>query len=382
MKKLINSALLLFALIIISQGCKKEEIEAQVEPVVFDDATKVVQDQDVISQLFVVAGYAQAIAAAQAQNQNFRMSCGTATFPTNCPTSSEGCVDINFADCTLLSSGLKLNGTLHFETFGTANPSDNSPANTLLKFSTFTINDRAISLPPNTFIRFQDIADPAAGYDFFEVFSSADEITVEHLLDNNTTKYIPFKKIDTDTLDPIHIQLRVEPSLTVDYDTNTNPLDFLNDLLNKDFIMKLEKQPGSNGTAPTHLWQAITCNSMGAPIQELHLITEEANNSSDPFDIKGLEFNLSCQHFTSGKLSMRKRAASGCYYNYRDYDFGYEDGGSTVCAEQTGDACDDFVLLTEYTGGSSCDLNFRISTGQCTNIDNLCTPECRSIQCF
>jgi hypothetical protein len=382
MTNLIKSTILLFTLTVIISGCKKEVVEPQVEPVVFDDATKVVQDQDVISQLFVVAGYAQAIGAAQAQNQNFRMNCGIASFPTNCPTGSTGCVEIDFADCILLPSGLKLNGTLRFETFGTADPSDNSPANTLLRFSTFTINDRVISLPPSTFIRFQDIADPAAGYDFFEVFSSADEITVDHLLDNNTTKYIPFKKATENSPEPTHIQLRIEPSLTVDYTTNTNPQDFLLDLLNKDFIMKLEKQPGSDGTAPTHLWQAITCNSMGESIQELHLITEGTNNSSAPFDIKGLKFNLNCQHFTNGKLFMRKRSSSGCYYNYRDYDFGYEKGASTVCADQTGEACDDFVLLTEYTGGNSCNLNDFIPTGQCSNIDNLCTPECRSVQCF
>ncbi len=381
MKKLISSTLLLLALVIISQGCKKEDVAPQTEPVVFDDATRVVQDQDVISQLFVVSGYAQAIGAAQAQNQNFRMNCGTATFPT-CPSGSTGCVDIDFDDCILLPSGLKLNGTLHFETFGTADPSDNSPANTLLKFSTFTINDRIITLPANTFIRFQDIADPVAGYDLFEVFSSADEINVEHLLDGGNTKYIPFKKATSTSPEPIHMKLRVEPSLTVDYNSNTTPVDFLNDLLNKDFTMKLEKQPGSDGSAPTHLWQAITFNSVGAPTQELHLITEEANNSADPFDIKGLKFNLNCQHFTNGKLSMQKRASSGCYYNYRDYDFGYEEGGSTECADQTGKACDDFVLLTEYTGGSGCNLNVFVPTGQCANIDNLCTPECRSVQCF
>ena len=382
MNRLTNSILLLFALIFVAQGCKKDVVEPQVAPVTFDDATKVVQDQDIISQLFVVSGYAQAIGAAQAQNQNFRMNCGIASFPTDCPSGSTGCVEIEFDNCTLLPSGLKLNGTLRFETFGTADPSDNSPANTLLKFSSFAINDRVITLPPNTFIRFQDIADPVAGYDLFEVFSSADEITVDHIEDSNTTKYIPFKKATTSSPEPIHIKLRIEPSLTVDYTTNTNPQDFLNDLLSKDFIMKLEKQPGSDGSAPTHLWQAITYNSVGAPIQELHLITDETNNSSDPFDIKGLKFNLSCQHFTNGKLSMQKRASSGCYYNYRDYDFGYENGGSTVCADQTGNACDDFVLLTEYTGGSSCNLNVFVPTGQCSNINNLCTPECRSVQCF
>lgn len=382
MKKLINSALLLFALILISQGCKKEEVQPQVEPVVFDDATKVVQDQDVISQLFVVAGYAQAIGAAQAQNQNFRMTCGTATFPTDCPSGSTGCVEIDFADCILLPSGLKLNGTLRFETFGTSNPSDNSPANTLLKFSSFTINDRIISLPPNTFIRFQDIAAPTAGYDLFEVFSSADEIEVQHLLDGNTTKYIPFKKATSASPEPIHIKLRVEPSLNVVYSSTTNPQDFLLDLLAKDFIMKLEKQPGSDGSAPAHLWQAITFNSVGAPIQELHLITAEDNNSTDPFDIKGLKFNLQCQHFTNGILSIEKRASAGCYYKYRDYDFGYVSGAPVVCAEQTGNVCDDFVLLTEYTGGSGCNLNVFIPTGQCKNINDFCTPECRSIQCF
>ena len=383
MKTLASSTLLLFALMTIFQACKKEVVQPIIEPVVFDDATKVVQDQDVISQLFVVAGYAQAIGAAKAQNEDFRMTCGDASFPEDCPSGSTGCVEISFINnCTLLPSGLKLNGTLRFETFGTADPSDNSPANTLLKFSTFTINDRIISLPPSTFIRFQDIADPLAGYDLFEVFSSADVITVEHIEDSNTTEYIPFKREFPAAPEPIHLKLRVEPSLTVDYDTNMNPQDFLNDLLNKNFIMKIEKQPGSDGSFPTHLWQAITYNSVGAPIQELHLITEETNNSSDPFDIKGLKFNLSCQHFTNGILSLRKRASAGCYYNYRDYDFGYENGGATICAEQTGDACDDFVLLTEYTGGSNCDLNVRISEGQCMNIDDFCTPECRAVQCF
>lgn len=382
MTRLTNSILLLFALMLIAQACKKETAEPQSEPVLFDAATRVAQDQDVLSQLFVVAGYAQAIASAQTQNQNFRMNCGVATFPTNCPSGSTGCVEIDFADCFLITSGLKLNGTLRFETYGTADPSDNSPANTLLKFSTFAINDRTISLPANTFIRFQDIADPVAGYDLFEVFSSADEITIDHIEDSSTTKYIPFKKANESSPEPIHIKLRIEPSLTVDYDTNTNPQDFLSDLLNKDFVMKLEKQPGSDGSEPTHFWQAVTCNSVGVPTQQLHLITEASNNSSDPFDIKGLEFNLNCQHFTSGKLFMTKRSSSGCYYNYRDYDFGYENGGSTVCAEQTGDACDDFVLLTEYTGGSNCDLNVFVPTGQCANINNFCNPECRGVQCF
>lgn len=381
MKKIIYSGLL-FAILCLFTDCKKEE--APVTPETTDiqqHVDPVLEAQNTFSQLFSVAVYGQAAFQSQLF-LNTPPPCGTSSFPTN--NSGGSSIEIVFNDC-VLATGLKVDGTVRFEVFGSDSPSTNptagNPVNTKLFFNTITINDRVIqNLSPGSFIEFRDIADPAAGYDLFEVFTPQ-TFRVQHTSNSNYTDYLPFETLNIPQENQVHLKLKIEPSISVDF-TNNTPAEFWDDLYNKEFTLKVEKRPvgfTDNGFVEDNFWRARTYTSSGSSVQNLQLLTQ--SDASTPLDdIDGLRFSLQCGYFKGGTLITNKEIAGvGCYYPFATYDFGY----NMMSGDMEGDAID---CNTTTTTEGDCDIwAIRKSYGDCPvascTICNDLTPSNRPLTC-
>jgi len=403
MKNLIGSFLILFILVLLSSGCKKETTTpvAPASLVSPDDTRNIVQTQDAIAQLFSVTAYSQAIA--QMQMQGIPTPCGVAK---DIGVSGGQGIEITFDNCSL-ATGLVVDGTLRFETFESPNPptpaiplspSNSGGVKTHLIFSTFTINGCTITnLSAGSFIVFRDVADNNAGYDLFQVYAPQ-TFRVDHTLDDGYTIFVPFNSTGIPEESVAHLKVRTDPSLNVTFAGNS-PTEFLDELYNVELTLKIENRPVTDppGLPFSNRWRALTYTSSGEKVQNLQLRT--GSTSSDPSneDIEGLKMSLQCGHFKGGTLILDKEIRTdfnndgiiddtGCFYPYQIFDFDYDmqsgdqhldviDCNYSLPTEDA-ESCDGWAIRTNYGDCSSTICSV------CNQLNQRPDPVCQKVQCW
>jgi len=377
----INLFFAIFLLTFLTIGCEKNvEIPEPSTPVAVaaEDTRNIVQTQDAIAQLFSVTAYSRAFA--ELQQQGIPAPCGTPAF---FEVENGNGFQIDFDNCTL-GTDLIVDGFIRFETFGGDDPSNND-TNTDLYFTEFTINGcTIINLSPGSFIRFQDVAAPNAGYDLFEVFTPQ-TFRVNHNLDNNYTLYLPFNTIGIPQDEQVHLKIRTDPSLNINY-TSSTPQAFLDSLYNVEFTLKIEERPNATGLSDDR-WRAQTYTQAGVSVQNLQLLTDSDPNNTNLEDIEGLKMSLACGHFKGGRLILDKEIAGvGCYYPYQIFDFDYDmqsgdmhldpiDCNYTLAAGDT-ESCDGWAVRTNYGECSSTICSV------CSDLNQRPMPVCKKVQCW
>lgn len=375
-------------LLVTAFGCRKEKLETPQEAEPLLNVDPVIEAENIFSQLFSVATYAQYALAVP--NTASAPACSTPTFFS--VPGGYG-LNIDFDNCTL-APGLVVDGTIDFQLFGSNSPSTNptpgNPVNTQLFFNNIVINGRSIqNLSTGSFVEFRDIADPVAGYDLFEVVSPQ-TFRVTHVDNPYYTDFIPFETFDVPDAQKVHLKLKIAPSISTNFTDNTAE-EILDDLFAKEFTLKIEKKPSgfdmTNSNLDDDFWRANTYPvSGGSIIQSLQLITQ-----SDPAfpadDIEGLSFSLQCGYFKGGTLITSKAILADfggglspiCYYPFESYDFGY----NMMPGDEEGDAID--CTATGAVNGD-CDIwAIRKSFGDCSStICSVCqdiSPANRPLTC-
>lgn len=399
-------AVLFSAVLFLMPSCDLAEPEIgvpdpnRVPEVFFDDGDRLVQDQNTLAQFLTTAVQVISKSAAEQILGLSSTGCGTmTTMPDNITVIdfTDDLTEPNMPGCNL-AQDLRVLGTLEFEIISTEN---NDLKIVQLRFTTFKVNGRDITLenqsagaPRN--ITFEKVSGPETAYRLFNITMPLGQ-TVK--VSNNangiasTTDFCPFGFNFDNTPVPVFAKLRINNNGSTD-------LASLADLESKDYVLKIEKNndpnffPG-NDDAPVKFWTAKYVK--GSVTENYTIITGGEVDMNDNENIPGLSFDLDCGHFYDGILLLRRQANSGCYYKYRDYDFGYEEetgdvkGNSITCgnpapaATGSGFACDDWVQVTSYSadsGNTPCNLAGNILAGNCAAINQNCAGVCTIEQCF
>ena len=407
------TAVLLLILFAVTPSCDLAEPEIgipnpnQEREVFFDNATRVVQDQNTMTRFFSAVTQSLILnSAAQQTGVSVVPPCAT-TVITPGTSGNPPVTTIAFGDdgtqvgnpgCNI-GTDLRVFGTLNFTIIDV--DSNNQPTVVQLSFLSFRVNGCDVTLEnfsnpaAEKNIRFTKVSGTQTAYFLFNITLPLGEsvrITNNNNGINSVTDFFPFgfDFIEGEPT-PVFAKLRINNN------ANSDLQDF-EDLQDKDYVFKLERNndpnyiPGAPDAA-IKFWRA-RYNNNGTE-ENYTLITGGAINTTDPEDIPGLSFNLGCGHFNDGILILRRQTPGGlCYYKYRDYDFGYEmqtgdvGGTSVVCgnpAPSDPPACDGWVQVTAYTGNSGmspCNLAANIMNQNCGAINQNCAGVCTIEECF
>lgn len=174
---------------------------------------------------------------------------------------------------------------------------------------------------------------------------------------------------------------------TIDANDLITNLTTFNELFSQTYTLKIETKSGQTPiTIPqnfqkTDYWQAIY--DRGNTHGEYTFFTD--GGATD-----GLKFSFDCEDFIDGKLVFNKLGSTadiGCFFRYKDYDFGYSEGQSTDCeTNQDSNTCDNWVLVKSYVESANAnnpnECETLLNSGQCgqsTNT-NICRQDCQTMR--